>query len=49
MTEHERTEQQPDEGEQGVDDLDVPERQQDDVVGGSGHSDVMPTESISLN
>jgi hypothetical protein len=34
MSEHEHTEPQPDERDETVDDLDVPEEQQDDVAGG---------------
>ena len=35
MSEHEHTEPQPDERDETVDDLDVPEEQQDDVAGGA--------------
>jgi hypothetical protein len=34
MSEHEHTEPQPDERDETVEDLDVPEEQQDDVAGG---------------
>jgi hypothetical protein len=34
MSEHEHTEPQPDERDENVDDLDVPEDQQDDIAGG---------------
>jgi hypothetical protein len=37
MSEHEHTEPQPDERDETVDDLDVPEEQQDDIAGGLGN------------
>jgi hypothetical protein len=39
MSEHEHTEPQPDERDETVDDLDVPEEQQDDVAGGLARPD----------
>jgi hypothetical protein len=46
MSEHEHTEPEPDEREEGVEDLEVPEGQKPDVAGGA---DDRLTESISLN
>jgi hypothetical protein len=36
MSEREHTEPEPDEREEGVEDLEVPEGQQEDVAGGAG-------------
>jgi hypothetical protein len=50
MSEHEHTEPEPGEREQDLEDLDVPEGQQEDVAGGhTGHSEPVPVEQISIN
>jgi hypothetical protein len=36
MSDHEHTEPQPDERDETVEDLDVPEEQQEDLAGGAG-------------